>query len=128
MVSLIQASCVARNSKPDAKSELTIAYADLRAWGPRESSMIKVSPAATPSGKGRFSSSMKCFLSGTAMKTPSSPEADSQIHVCRRVSLTSNPLPGSEARMSKAASSQHRNAIWPAVVPAVCTTLFSQRL
>ena len=60
---------------------------------------------------------MKCLRSGTARNTPSRPDADSQIHVCTRVSCTSKPLPGSAARMSKAASSQQRNAIWPAVVP-----------
>ena len=79
MLSAIQRSCVARNSSPDETSEPTIAKADLRACSPRESSMISVSPAAMPSGKGRFSSSMKCLRSGTASSTPSSPDADSQI-------------------------------------------------
>ena len=44
------------------------------------------------------------------------------------VRWTSKPLPGSAASRSKAASSQQRNATCPADVPAVCTTLFSQRL
>ena len=35
---------------------------------------------------------------------------------------------GSERRMSKAASSTHMNAVWPAEVPAVWTMLFSHRL
>ena len=45
-----------------------ITNADLRACSPRESSMISVSPAAIPSGNGRFSSSMKCLRSGTASR------------------------------------------------------------
>ena len=90
--------------------------------------MISVSPAAMPSGNGRFSSSMKCLRSGTARNTPSRPEADNQTHVWNLVRWTLKPLPGSAASMSKAASSQQRNAICPADVPAVWTTLFSQRL
>ena len=113
---------------PDTSSAPTIANADLRACGPCESSMMSVSPAAMPSGKGRFSSSIKCLRSGTARNTPSRPDADSQMNVCMRVRWMSKPLVGSALMMSNAASSQHRKAICPAVVPAVCTTLFSQRL
>ena len=40
-----------------------------------QSSTISVSPAAIPSGNGRFSSSMKCLRSGTARNTPSRPDA-----------------------------------------------------
>ena len=105
-----------------------MANADLRACGPRASSAMSVSPAAMPSGNGRFSSSMKCLRSGTARKTPSRPEADNHAHVWNLVRCTSKPLPGSAASRSKAASSQQRNATCPADVPAVCTTLFSQRL
>ena len=128
MLSTIHRSCVARKTRPESTSAPIITNADLRACSPRESSMISVSPAAMPSGNGRFSSSMKCLRSGTASSTPSSPDADSQTNVCMRVRWTSKPLPGSAARMSNAASSQHRNAICPAVVPAVWTMLFSQRL
>ena len=71
---------------------------------------------------------MKCRRSGTARNTPRSPDAESQIQVCAHVRRSWSLLPGSAAMMSNAASSQQRNAICPAVVPAVCTTLFSQRL
>ena len=71
---------------------------------------------------------MKCLRSGTARNTPSSPEAVSQAQVWNAVRFTSKPLPGSSRSRSKAASSQHRNATCPADVPAVWTTLFSQRL
>jgi hypothetical protein len=128
MASTTQRSCVARNVSPDATRDPTIANVDCRASGPRESSMMRVSPAATPSGKRSCSSSMKWRRSGTAISTPRIPAAESQIQVFSQVRCTSNPLPGSAARMSKAASSQQRKAICPAVVPAVWTTLFSQRL
>ena len=76
-------SCVPRKTSPDATSAPIIAKADCRASGPRESSMISVSPAAMPSGKGSFSSSMKCLRSGTARNTPSRPdggEPDERLH------------------------------------------------
>ena len=126
--SLTHCRTVARNTRPDATSAAIIANADLRACGPRASRAISVSPAAMPSGNGRFSSSMKCLRSGTARNTPSRPEAVSQAQVWNAVRFTSKVLPGSSRIRSKAASSQQRNATCPADVPAVCTTLFSQRL
>ncbi len=128
IVSRTQCSTVARKTRPDAASAAIIATADLRAWGPRASSAISVSPAAMPSGNGRFSSSMKCLRSGTARNTPSNPDAVSHAQVWPKVRFTSKPLPGSSRSRSNAASSQQRNATWPADVPAVWTTLFSQRL
>ena len=128
MVSRIHCSTVARNTSPEATSAAIIATADLRACGPCASSAINVSPAAMPSGNGRFSSSMKCLRSGTARNTPSRPEAVSQAQVWNAVRVTSKVLPGSSRIRSKAASSQQRKATCPAEVPAVCTTLFSQRL
>ena len=81
MLSTIQRSCVARNVSPDSPSAPNITKADVRACSPRESSMMSVSPAAIPSGNGRFSSSMKCLRNGTANNTPSTPAADSQTNV-----------------------------------------------
>ena len=49
--------------------------------GPWRRAAISVSPAAMPSGNGRFSSSMKCLRSGTARNTPSRPDADSHAKV-----------------------------------------------
>ena len=81
IASRIHCNVVARKTTPEETSAAIIANADFRACGPCASSAISVSPAAMPSGNGRFSSSMKCLRSGTAMNTPSSPDAESHAKV-----------------------------------------------
>jgi len=87
-----------------------------------------VSPAAVPSAKVRFSSSMKCLRSGTASSTPSRPATESQPKICRLERCREKPSSGRALSMSIAASTTHMNPASPAAVPAVCTRLFSQRV
>ena len=99
-----------------------------RASGPRESSTISVSAAATPSAYVSFSSMTKCWRIGTARNTPSRPAVVSHKNEVMGVSTILKLRLGSMRSMSKAAMSTQRNAVWPAEVPHVCTMLFSQRL
>src|SRR5215831_5791862 len=87
-----------------------------------------VSPAATPSGYGSFSSTTKCRRIGTESSTPSQPADVSHRNDCNGVSVNRKPSVGSMRSKSNAAMITHRNAVWPAAVPADWMTLFSHRL
>jgi len=99
-----------------------------RAPAPRESSTIRVSPAAMPSANVSRSSTTKCWRIGTDSSTPSRPAVVSQAKTWMGVSANVKRRSESMRSMSNAAINTQRNAVEPAAVPADWTMLFSQRL
>ena len=120
----------ARNpiTSAEAMPPKAIERAAPRDSGPRESSTISVSPAATPSANVSFSSTTKCWRIGTDSSTPRMPAVVSHANDWTGVSAKLKCASGSIRSRSNAAISTHRNAVCPAEVPAVWTMLFSQRL
>jgi hypothetical protein len=81
IASRIHCNVVARKTTPEETSAAIIANADFRACGPCASSAISVSPVRDAVGKRQVLVVDECLRSGTAMNTPSSPDADSHAKV-----------------------------------------------